>query len=106
MNAMVYTYTKAAANCRIGNRDAALHDLETAFSYAEKFAVYDEKAVFCSPFRKGCATLPRSHWSRSAFEDLYDELLGGEENQKYADLHDNPGFEVILEKVRQAAAKK
>lgn len=103
MNAMVYAYTKAAANCRIGNKAAALNDLEAAVSHAEKFAAYDEKASFCSPLQKGCAALKRSHWSRSAFEDLYDELSGNEGKKKYAALQEHPGFQALLEKVRQAA---
>lgn len=103
MNAMVYAYTKAAANCRLGNKDAALYDLETAVSHAEKFAAYDEEASYGSPFQEGCTTMKRSHWSQSAFADLHDELSGKE---KYVALQGSPKFQEILEKVRQAATKE
>lgn len=103
--AMQCAYTKAALHCRLGNTDSALDELDAAIVYAEKFAAYDEHAVYTSPMQDGIETLRRSHWSQSAFADLYDELYDSGK-EKYAALHDNPRFEMIAQKVRSAVERE
>lgn len=104
MTAMQFTYTKAALYCQLGNTDAALHALDDAVVYADKFASYDEHAAYASPMQYSRETLPQSHWSQSAFDDLYDELFeSGKE--KYTTLHGNPRFEEITERVRNSISK-
>ena len=105
MNAMQYTYTKAALCCRIEDIDAALDELERAVLYAEQFAAYDEASCYTSPMQSGCDTVQRAFWSKNAFEDLYDELFkSGKE--KYAALHNHPRFKAIADKVSLSSAEK
>lgn len=104
MNAVQYTYTKATLYCRIGNIDAALAELEKAVVYAEKFDTYNESATYTSPMQYGCKTLPRSHWSQSAFDDLHDEFYDSGK-EKYTVLHGNVRFEAIAEQVRNSVSK-
>ena len=104
MTAMQFAYTKAALYCRLGNADAALGALNDAVTCADKFAAYDEHAAYTSPMQYGCETLPRSHWSQSAFDDLYDALFeSGKES--YTALHGDPRFEKIAERVRDRISK-
>lgn len=104
MKAVQYMYTKATLYCRIGNINAALDELEKAVVYAEKFDAYDEGATFTSSMQYGCKTLPRSHWSQSAFDDLHDEFYGSGK-VKYTVLHGNVRFEAIAERICSSVSK-
>lgn len=104
MKAVQYMYTKATLYCRIGNINAALDELEKAVVYAEKFDAYDEGATFTSSMQYGCKTLPRSHWSQSAFDDLHDEFYSSGK-EKYTVLHGNVRFEAIAERICSSVSK-
>lgn len=98
---MIYSYRKAELYCRCTDPAQAIECLEQALAFAREFAVYDEAAVYTSAMQKGTKVLPRSQWSRSAFADLHDELLGSGKD-KYALLHGHPRFAVICDAVRQS----
>lgn len=104
MKAMQYAYIKAALYCQIGNIDAALDELEKAVVYAEKFDTYDEDAAYASPMQYGRETLPRSHWSQSAFDDLHNEFYGSG-REKYTVLRGNARFEALAERVNRSSRR-
>ena len=103
INAVFYSYTKAALYCRVGETEKALDELEKAVVYAEKFRDYDENAHYTSTLQRGQTTSPRTLWSHSAFADLWDEFFDSGK-EKYALLHGNPRFEAILAQVQAAVA--
>ena len=97
---VIYSYKKAEFYCKLNITDKALECLEQAITYAQEYAEYDENALYTSAMQRERKVLPRSHWSQSAFDDLYDELFESGKD-KYLLLHGQARFDSICEMVKQ-----
>ena len=80
---------------RMDDKDNALNYLEKAYIYAEQFNCYKDGENYQSVSLKNIESLPHSHWSRSAFDDMLDNLTN---ENKYDVIRNNPRFIAILEK--------
>ena len=83
------------------DKNNALDYLEKAYTYAEQFKRYEDGDKYQSVPLKNVESLPHHHWSRSAFEDMFDQLT----NQKgYDVIRNTPRFIALLEKVKANSA--
>ena len=81
---------------RMDDKNNALDYIEKAYACAEEFRKYDDGDNYQSLLLKNIESLPHSHWSRSAFEDMLDRLG----NKNYEAIRNDPQFVAILEKIK------
>ena len=82
---------------RMENEDTALDYLETAYTYAEQFKGYEDGDKYQSMALKNVESLAHHRWSRSAFEDMLDELTN---QNRYDVIRNGPRFKNIIEKLK------